>query len=165
MQQVLGMLLYYGRTGDSNILVTVSTIASAQATPTKDTMQKVEWLLDYIATHPDAILTFTASNIILVVHSDASYLSKAKAQSCAGGHFFCSTNSDDPLNNGTILNISQIIKAVMLSAAEAELGALYINAREAIPLRHLVEEMGNRHPPMPIHTDNSAALGIITNNT
>jgi hypothetical protein len=51
--------------------------------------------------------------------------------------FFCYTNSDDPPNNGAILNISQIIKAVMSSVAEAELGALYINARKAIPLCHL----------------------------
>jgi hypothetical protein len=30
--------------------------------------------------------------------------------------------------------IAQIIKAVMSSTAEAELGALYINAKEIIPL-------------------------------
>ena len=52
----------------------------------------------------------------------------------------------------------------MSSAAKAELGALYINAREAIPMQHLLEEMGHKQPPTPIQTDNSTALGIITNN-
>ena len=43
-----------------------------------------------------------------------------------------SNNEPMPPNNGAILNIAQIIKAVMSSAAEAELRALYINAREAV---------------------------------
>ncbi len=34
-----------------------------------------------------------------------------------------------PTNNGAVLNILQIIIAVMSSAAEAKLGALFINAK------------------------------------
>jgi hypothetical protein len=78
--------------------------------------------------------------------------------------FFCSNNLYDPPNNGAILNISQIIKAVMSLAAEAVLGALYIHACKAIPLQHLLEEMGYKQPPMHIQTDNSTALGVVTNN-
>ncbi len=52
----------------------------------------------------------------------------------------------------------------MSSAAKAKLGALYIHAQEAIPMRHLLEEMGHKQPPMPIQTDNSTALGVVTNN-
>jgi hypothetical protein len=55
-------------------------------------------------------------------------LSEPAARSRAGGHFFCSSNVDDPPNNGAVLNISKILKAVMSSAAKAKLGALYINA-------------------------------------
>ena len=51
----------------------------------------------------------------------------------------------------------------MSSAVEAELGALYINCREAIPARHLLEEMGHHQPPTPMQTDNSTALGLVTN--
>jgi hypothetical protein len=44
------------------------------------------------------------------------------------------SNNDAILsNNGAILTILQIIKAVMSSTAKAEIGALYINCREAIP--------------------------------
>ena len=39
-----------------------------------------------------------------------------------------------PRNNSAVLNISQIIKAVMSSAAEAELGALFINAKTAVSM-------------------------------
>ncbi len=122
-------MLYYGRTVNATILVALSSLTSAQATPTDDTMQRTHHLLDYMATYPDAILSYAKSDIILGIHSNASYLSKPKARSRAGGHFFQSDGTDEAPNNGTILNISQIIKSIMFSAAEAELGALYINAR------------------------------------
>ena len=51
----------------------------------------------------------------------------------------------------------------MSSAAEAEIGALYINSREAIPQRHLLEEMGHPQPPTPIQIDNTTALGVVKN--
>jgi len=127
-------------------------------------MQRTRHLLDYVATHPDAIVSYAKSNMILSVHSDASYLSEPKARSRAGGHFFLSDGTDESPNNGAILNTSQIIKSVMSSAAEAELGALYINAREAIPCRTFLEELGHTQPPTPIQTDNSTALGVVTNN-
>jgi hypothetical protein len=123
-----------------------------------------KWLLDYAVTQPDAILTYEKSDMILAIHSDASYLSKAEARSRVHGHFFCSTNTKDPPNNGAILNISKILNAVMFSAAEAELGALYINAREAIPMRQLLKEMGHKQPKTPIQTNNSTALGVVNNN-
>eukprot|EP00804_Cyclotella_cryptica_P013681 CCRYP_016123-RA/>CCRYP_016123-RA protein AED:0.28 eAED:0.28 QI:0/0/0/1/0/0/3/0/318 len=59
--------------------------------------------------------------MILAAHSDASYLSESNARSRAGGHFFLSENDHYPTNNGAVLTISQIIKVVMSSAAEAEL--------------------------------------------
>jgi hypothetical protein len=75
--------------------------------------------------------------MILAAHSDASYLSETKARSQAGGHFFLSENDNFPTNNGAVLTISQIIKAVMSSAAEAELGALFINSQEAICIKQV----------------------------
>jgi hypothetical protein len=89
---------------------------------------------------------------------------KPKARSRAGGHFFMSSNVDDPINNGTILNFAQLIKAIISSAAEAELGALYINAREAIPQQQTLKEMGHKQPPTPMQTGNTTSLGIVNNN-
>ena len=43
-----------------------------------------------------------------------------------------------PENNDTVHTVAQIIKTVISSAAEAELGALYINFRGAILTRHLL---------------------------
>jgi hypothetical protein len=104
------------------------------------------------------------STQVLVVHSDASYLSKPKAQSQAGGHFFLSLDTEDPINNGAVLNIAQLVKTVTSSAVEAELGALYINACEAIPQCQTLAEMGHKQPPTPMQTNNSTALGVVNNN-
>jgi hypothetical protein len=46
---------------------------------------------------------------------------------------FLSTNTTNPEDNGAVLNLSQIIKAVTSSATKAELGALYINTCETSP--------------------------------
>jgi hypothetical protein len=107
---------------------------------------------------------YHVSDMILAGHSNASYLSKSKAHSRAGSHFFLFSNTAIPPNNGAILTITQIIKAVLSSAAEAEVGALYINCREAIPARHTLKFMGHPQPPTPMQMDNSTALGIINNN-
>ncbi len=75
-----------------------------------------------------------------------------------------SSNVSDPKDNGAVLNIAQLIKAVMSSAAEAELGALYINAGEAVPQRQLLEEMGHHQPKTPIQTNNSTPLVVVNSN-
>ena len=50
----------------------------------------------------------------------------------------------------------------MASAAEAELGALFLNFQEAIPIRTTLEEMGHSQLPTPFQVDNSTALVIAT---
>ena len=162
--QVIGVLLYYGQVVDSTILVALSSLVSAQAAPTEYTMELIKWLLDYVATKPDAILTYKSSDMVLAMHSDASYLSEANARSRVGEHFFCSTNVSDPPNNGAALNISKILKAIMASAAKAKLGELYINANKAVPMRQLLTEMGHKQPKTPIQTDNTTACRVVNHN-
>ncbi len=87
-------------------------------------MRQTLQLLDYLAMQEDAVLSYHASYMVLAVHSNASYLSKPKAQSQAGGHFFLSSDTTVLPNNGAILNIADIVKNVMSSATEAELPGL-----------------------------------------
>ena len=51
----------------------------------------------------------------------------------------------------------------MSSAAEAELGGLFINAKTAVPVRRTLKELGHPQPPTPIQTDNSTACGVVNN--
>ena len=52
----------------------------------------------------------------------------------------------------------------MTSAADAGIGALLTNTRQAIPARYLLEEMGHKQPPTPVQTDNTTALGFVNQN-
>jgi hypothetical protein len=81
IRQVIGVLLYYGRAVDATIITGLSSLTAAQAKPTAHTVFLIKWLLDYIATNPDAILTYKNSDMVLAIHSDASYLSKPAAKS------------------------------------------------------------------------------------
>ena len=100
--------------------------------------------LDYASTHPDAIITYHASNMVLVGHSGISYLSESKARRRTGGHFFLSNNTEYSANNGSFLTVAKITKDIMSSTAEAKLGALFINCCEAIPVRQSLKSMGHK---------------------
>jgi hypothetical protein len=73
---------------------------------------------------------------------------------------------DDPSPrfNGAVLTIATIIKFFMALVAEAELAACFIIAREMVPHRQTLKDMGWPQPQTPIQTDNSTAVGV-TNNT
>jgi hypothetical protein len=153
---------------DSTILTALGTIAMQQSKGTKATMQAVVQLLNYCATHPEAKVRYVACDMILHVDSDVSYLTAPKARSRAGGYHYLSnqpkeTNTLDntPITaNGAINVLCQVMHEVVSSAAEAELAALFHNAKEACSIRTTLEEMGHIQPPTPIQTDNSTAAGI-----
>ncbi len=147
----------------STLLCPISVITSQSSKPTEDMMQQTLQLLDYLATQEDAVLSYHASDMVLAVHSNASYLSKPKACSRAGGHFVLSSNTTVPPNNWAVLNIAHIIKNVTSSATKAELAGLYIMAREAAYIRIILKELGNKQPQYPpLQTDNAMA-DTITN--
>jgi hypothetical protein len=101
--------------------------------------------------------------MILCIHSDAGYCIKKNRQSREAIKIFLSNNNQCPPNKGVILMNEIIIKTVMSSAAEAELGALFLNAKEAIYLCQKLTEMGHQQPRTPIQTDNTTSDGVINN--
>ena len=52
----------------------------------------------------------------------------------------------------------------MSSVAGAELRAMFSNAREAVPCRKTLEEMGHKQPRTRMQIDNSTAVGVATKN-
>ena len=161
VQKVTGKFNWYARGVDSTMLTPISALSAQQAKPTQATMRRIQHFLDYAATKEPAVTTYRASDMVLAIHSDAGYLNEEGARSRAGGHHFLSENVASPSNNGAIYNEASIIKAVMSSAAEAEIGALYTNARKGVEERNILKEMGHPQPPTPVQTDNSTAEGII----
>jgi hypothetical protein len=164
VREVVGAFLFYARAVDSSMLKALGTIASQQAKGTQATLRAVTKLLNYCASNPDTTIRYIASDMILHVDSDASYLSESKSRSTAGGYHYMSNkpspgNPTPPLN-GAILVLCQNLKEIVASASEAELAALFHNCREACPLRTTLEELGHPQPATPVKTDNSTAAGI-----
>jgi hypothetical protein len=98
--------------------------------------------------------------MILSAHSDAAYLNVSKSHSRTGAHIMCSENDPVPSHSGPIITLTQIIKFITSSAAESELTTLFICAKEMVPLRQSLIEMGWLQPQSPIQTDNTTALGL-----
>jgi hypothetical protein len=139
----------------------INVLASEQSKATEVTADKFIKLLNYCNTHPETKIRYHASDMILHIHSDASYLSENEAKSRAGGLFYMGsdTKTNKKLTNWEILIISKVLKHVMSSAAEAEIGAVFINAKEGAVLRTTLEELGHPQPPTPMETDNTTAIG------
>eukprot|EP00957_Ditylum_brightwellii_P206823 15350146-Ditylum_brightwellii.AAC.1 len=64
---------------------------------------------------------------------------------------------EDPINSGVLIT-SNILKAIMASAVEAECRGLYENAKEVVPMRVSLEEIC--HPNFPHHWSPTIAWQI-----
>jgi hypothetical protein len=62
------------------VLMVLSSIAVEQITAIEQTMEKCTQLLDYLSNQMDAKICFHASDIIMNIHSNFSYLLEANAQ-------------------------------------------------------------------------------------
>ena len=159
IQQVIGVFLYYARAVDESMLCALNKLASRQADPTEELERDVNRFLQYSATYPNAKLTFWPSDLVLFVHSDASYTSESRSRSRAGGFFYLGRKhtSGNAQINGGLGSLSKIMPNVLSSAAEAEYAALFMNARRACIFQNILADLGFPQVETEIWTDNSTA--------
>ena len=82
--ELTGMCLFYAWAIDSTILPAISATATKQANkPNNNHIKKDNAILDYAMTHDKSIMMQHGSNMILAMHSNASYLSEPWACSRA----------------------------------------------------------------------------------
>jgi hypothetical protein len=104
-------VLYYARAVDPTVLMPLNDIATEQTKATEKTQAATNQMLDYLATHPDATIRYHASDMILNIHTDASYLSFSNARSRLGGLFFLGNKSPEQETlDGSILNVADVIQ-------------------------------------------------------
>jgi hypothetical protein len=162
IQKLTGSVLYYTRAVDPTVLMPLNDITTEQKKATEKTQAATNQLLDYLETHPYATIRYHASDMVLHIHSDASYLSVLDARSRLGGLLFCGDKYPHKDNlNGAIINVVSVIKNVVASAAESEVGACFQNAQYGTPLRVTLTELGHIQLPTPLRTYNSTAFGIL----
>ena len=123
-------VLFYARAIENNLMMGLNTIATQQENSTARTGTLVTHILNHCATYPDAILTFDASDMILHIHTDNSFLLDPKAKIRAGGYLFLPDFPDYPtksIQNEPIYVLCQILKNVLELASEAELASMFKN--------------------------------------
>jgi hypothetical protein len=167
VQSVVGALLYYARAIEHPLLVGLNETSMDQANPTQKTKKKVQQLLDFAATYPNAIIRYHTSDMILHAESDAAYLVLPNATSRIGGYFYLSSKPPEnpntipkPMKNGPIHIECSTLKHVVASAAEAETGGLFKNGQLAVTIRVILEALDHPQPPTPMKTDNSTACSF-----
>jgi hypothetical protein len=159
VQDIVGTHLYYGCAVNPTLLTALSSIATCQTNGTTAVAKLCQQLLNYVATHSNLA---SATDIILAIHTNASYLSEQAGKSCTPGHFYLTNDGNKKFNNGTILTLSSIIEHVMSSMNKAELAGLYYGCKLAVPLcTTALKEMGHpQHKCTMVTTNNITAQGL-----
>ena len=169
LQVAVGYMLYYGRCVDSRILPATCALASEQSAATLGTVKRLNRLLGYLSTHRHGSRVFRASDMLLQVFSDASYLSWPRARSVAGsyhclglGGALVSGLPFDPLAfiNGPISCHTNVIPVVCSAVQEAEYASLFAAARIADDERRILHNLGYPQPPTLLLCDNECAVGL-----
>ena len=100
--------------------------------------------MDYLHTHPDAVIQFHASDMILYIEFDAAYLILLQAHSRVASVFYLSnaTSGRLPLN-GAIQVICKTLQNLVSSTARSETGGIFIGGQQAVPIITALSELNN----------------------
>eukprot|EP00957_Ditylum_brightwellii_P015610 1177475-Ditylum_brightwellii.AAC.1 len=104
IQQIIGALLYYACAVDPMMLTAINAISIQQAHAIRKTAAAVIHLLNYAATHPEAISRYHTNGMTLYIHSNVSFMSETEARSRVEGHFLVSEPSCNPTKPPRRLN-------------------------------------------------------------
>ncbi|KAL7475371.1 hypothetical protein ACHAW6_001288 [Cyclotella cf. meneghiniana] len=160
IQKVCRKLLFLGRAIDSTLLTPISAIAAQSANPMEETMKQTMQLLDYISSKEETDITYNKSNMILAVHSDASYLSEPKARSRAGGHFFLSHDTATPQIWCHSQHSTHNKTHHVVSNRSRISSLIHHGTRGSLHPKNS-QQNGTQQPPTPLQTDNAMANAVI----
>ena len=106
--------------------------------------------------------SYRTSDMILRIHSDASYLSWLMACRRSGVHLYMESQNlkIKKKTNSVMYTVSSIMKNMMGSSVEEEFGALFHNCYKSEPICTTLNNMGHPQPVTPTKIDNSSANGI-----
>jgi hypothetical protein len=115
-------------------------------------MSRLDRLLGYVSSHPNARKIYRSSDMILRVHLDASYLSRPRAGSVAGSvHYmgsstnFFAIDPDAPTYHPVSAHSTRV-PVVASFVAEAR-------------RRQILVDLGHPQPPTVIYRDNECVIG------
>jgi hypothetical protein len=159
LQQLTGTLLYYDRDVDPTLIMPINVLQtinshtrhSRQSHKTFELLQHSPWIKNTIS----FIWHYST-------HSQWCFISLRRwSKKQVWGvilHGKRNKTSEKTHKRSNFDNI-KVLKHGISSAAEAEIGAVFINAKEGAVLRTTLEELGHKQPPTPMETDNTTTTG------
>ena len=111
----------------------INTIAQSQSNPTQHTAKLCHHLLNYCETYPNEGLRYHKNDMVVHIHSDASYLVAPYTKSRISGYFSLSSNSKKTTTHNAPIYIEcKTLRNVVTSSAQCETAAVFLNAQTAI---------------------------------
>ena len=162
LMSIIGTFLWYCRVLDYTGLVALGQLGQEVAHPTAHSLERAQDVLRYFATYPTAAVVYRASDMILRVHSDGSYLSEPRAGSRLAGIEYLGSEGDEdlPPTNGLINVVCCRSDVVLSSACETEWAAIFKTCKEAVESRQTLQDLGFPQKPTIVTSDNVCAVGL-----
>ena len=130
-------------------------------------MKKIQRLMDHVNTYDNAYIKFYASDMQLIIDSDAAYLVLPKSCSIIAGYFRLAntpTSKYKYKENGAIIIEYHTLRDVVISAAETETKEVFQNTKISLPIHHILIAMNHLQLPTHIVTYNTTTIGFVHNN-
>ena len=143
-QEIVGTLLFYSCRVDPILTCALNFTATKIQHGTQAVVEAIRQLLNYVAKHLNTIMHYAASDMILYIYSNTSFLFKQNSKSHVGSHYYLTSTNTTAPSNGDVHTLSAIIKYVVSSVAKAKLAAFFYDCKNAIPLCITLEEIGHR---------------------
>ena len=123
--------------------------------------------MDYAETYPNIVIRYYASDVVLLLDSDAACLVILKAKSRITGCFYLSdhpSKTNAPVLNAPMLVMCETMCHFVSSAIESITAVVLTNYQLALPIRHALESvLENPQLPTPLKSDNSTTKGFMHN--
>ena len=139
IQKIIGEFYYYDLAVDHMMLEVLGGLVTKQTVgaATTKAVEDIVIFLNYAVTHPNATIKYHTSGMILHLDSGASYLLVSRVWSRVGDHHYLSSPSSDhtkpPVNNPRpnrpLHRVCSMIKNVVSSVAEVEMGRSFVNGQ------------------------------------
>ncbi len=164
IQCIISCILYYARAINISVLMALSSIAIKQTKGTTSTMEKANQCLDYLVTNPNATMRFRVSDMIMNVHSDTLYLSKANtcSRACRNIFLWVGLPKTATLSNSTVHFLPYVPSSVLSSCLQLKpnLELSFSTAKRVKFFRMTLEELGHLQPKTMVNCNNATAVGI-----
>ena len=86
VQSINGTFLYYAHAVDPTMIPYLNKKSTCKSSPTQETMQKFNQVMDYASMHSNATIRYHTSDLVLMADTYSAYLLLPTSHSCIAGH-------------------------------------------------------------------------------